>query len=193
MDAIWELIRQNPFLLILLLGALTGFFRKKPQEEEQKKRQQQKRQTEQTNSQSSYPNREDVRQEAKPVQTEEKPRFDWDIDIFQETKEELEKKVRETFSPYMEKKKEQVSTIQDNMKDKVQELSIKQQEISRNSPILKQELQLSEGKVVNDKYKINPKRVVEGVMWSEILGQPRSRNPHRPIYSQHFSAARKKR
>ncbi|MGM0835788.1 MAG: hypothetical protein ACQEV7_06495 [Bacillota bacterium] len=198
MGNIIELFLQNPLLLVLLIGAITGLFGKKSKQEEQKRRQQQRqqRQSEQQSevqTQSSYPNNETGYREAKHEKKQES--FDWDIDIFNETKEELEKKVRETLSPYLEKKKEQVVTAKETapsaMKDKVQELSIKQQEIAKNSPILKQELQLSEGRVVKS-HKLNPKRVVEGVMWAEILGQPRSRNPHTPIYSQHYAASRRK-
>lgn len=198
MGTIIELFLSNPLLLILLIGAITGLFGKKSKQEEQKRRQQQRQQRQsgqqtEAQTQSSYPNNETGLEEAKREKKQNS--FDWDIDIFNETKEELEKKVRETLSPYLEKKKEQVVTAKETapsaMKDKVQELSIKRQEIAKNSPILKQELQLSEGRVVNN-HKINPKRVVEGVMWAEILGQPRSRNPHSPIYSQHFAASRRK-
>jgi type II secretory pathway pseudopilin PulG len=198
LGTIIELFLQNPLLLILLIGAITGLFGKKSKQEEQKRRQQQRqqRQSEQqteAQTQSSYPNNETGYREARTEKKQDS--FDWDIDIFNETKEELEKKVRETLSPYLEKKKAQVVTAKETapsaMKKKVQELSIKQQEIAKNSPILKQELQLSEGRVVKS-HKINPKRVVEGVMWAEILGQPRSRNPHTPIYSQHYAASRRK-
>lgn len=193
MGTIIELFLSNPLLLVLLIGAITGLFGKKSKQEEQKRRQQQRQQRQsgqhtEPQTQSAYPNNE-------PREEKKQESFDWDIDIFNETKEELEKKVRETLSPYLEKKKEQVATAKQTaplpMKEKVQELSIKQQEIVKNSPILKQELQLSEGRVVKN-HKINPKRVVEGVMWAEILGQPRSRNPHSPIYSQHYAASRRK-
>ncbi|WP_417899543.1 hypothetical protein ABN702_04295 [Bacillus haimaensis] len=196
MGTIIELFLSNPLLLVLLIGAITGLFGKKSKQEEQKRRQQQRQSGQQqteARTQSSYPNNETGYREAKHEKKQDS--FDWDIDIFNETKEELEKKVRETLSPYLEKKKEQVVTAKQTapsaMKEKVQELSIKQQEIVKNSPILKEELQLSEGKVVKNN-KINPKRVVEGVMWAEILGQPRSRKPHTPIYSQHYAASRRK-
>jgi hypothetical protein len=93
-------------------------------------------------------------------------------------------------NPYLEKvekKREQVTPIRERVSQEVKELSIKGQEISKDSPILRDELKLSEGKVVNSRHRIKPNRVVEGVMWSEILGQPRSRNPHRPVYAEHFS------
>jgi DUF4097 and DUF4098 domain-containing protein YvlB len=198
LGTIIELFLQNPLLLVLLIGAITGLFGKKSKQDERKRRQQQRqqRQSEQqaeAQTESSYPNNETGYREEKAEKKQDG--FDWDIDIFNETKEELEKQVRETISPYLEKKKEQVVTTKETapsaMKDKVQELSIKQQEIAKNSPILKQELQLSEGRVVKS-HKLNPKRVVEGVMWAEILGQPRSRNPHTPIYSQHYAASRRK-
>lgn len=187
---ILEFLLANPIIALLIIGAITSIFGRKSKEEEQKKRQQQRKQTQQAETQSSYPDSEVEYQE--PKEAEQKPRFDWDVDIFQEKKEELEKKVRETLSPYLEKKKEQALTIQDDLKDRAQELSIKRHEISGVSPILNQELKLSEGKVVKSNHRISHKRVVEGVMWAEVLGQPRSRNPHRPIYKQHYSSSRKK-
>ncbi|WP_404443779.1 hypothetical protein LG307_15480 [Sutcliffiella horikoshii] len=196
LEWIFEILQQAPWLIFVLLGIFSTLFKGGKQEEQQKQKQQQQRQKQrqQTASQASQRQEdyEDYRRESAPNRKrEEKPRFDWDIDVFGEGKlEELEQKVREKVNPYLQKaeqKKEQVSSIQKQMKDEVKELSIKGQEISKNSPILKQELKLSEGKVVSSRYRIKPNRVVEGVMWSEILGQPRSRNPHRPVYTEHFS------
>ncbi|TYS59224.1 hypothetical protein FZC74_10845 [Sutcliffiella horikoshii] len=197
MEWIFDILQQAPWLIFVLLGIFSTLFKGGKQEEQQKKQQQQRqqqRQRQQTATQASQRQEdyEDYRRESAPApKREDKPRFDWDIDIFGEGKlEELEQKVREKVNPYLEKvekKKEQVTTIQQQMKDEVKELSIKGQEISKDSPILKQELQLSEGKVVSSRHRIKPNRVVEGVMWSEILGQPRSRNPHRPVYTEHFS------
>lgn len=194
MEWIFDILQQAPWLIFVLLGIFSTLFKGGKQEEQQQKQQQQRqkqRQRQQTVTQASQRQEdyEDYRRESAPTpKREDKPRFDWDIDIFGEGKlEELEQKVREKVNPYLERveqKKEQVTTIQKQMKDEVKELSIKGQEISKDSPILKQELQLSEGKVVSSRHRIKPNRVVEGVMWSEILGQPRSRNPHRPVYTE---------
>lgn len=199
MGGLIEFFIANPFLLILLIGAITGLFGKKSKQEEQKRRQQQRqqqaKQQTQAQTQSSYPDNETGYIEEKVEKKSGNQSYDWDIDIFNESKEELEKKLRETFSPYLEKKKEPQVTSKNaspsTMKDRVEELSIKQQEITKNSPIFKQELQISEGKVLTN-HKINPKRVVEGVMWAEILGQPRSRNPHHPVYTQYSAASKRK-
>ncbi|KPB05304.1 hypothetical protein [Bacillus sp. CHD6a] len=191
MEWIFDILQQAPWLIFVLLGIFSTLFKGGKQEEQQKQRQKQRRQTA-TQAPQRQEDYEDYRRESAPSpKKEEKPRFDWDKDIFGEGKlEELEQKIREKVNPYLEKvekKKEHVSPIQNQVKDEVKELSIKRQEISKDSPILKQELQLSEGKVVSSRYRIKPNRVVEGVMWSEILGQPRSRNPHRPVYTEHFS------
>ncbi|KMJ60175.1 hypothetical protein AB685_04935 [Bacillus sp. LL01] len=199
MEAIFEIFQNAPWLLIVLLGIISSLFRGKKGEEQQQqqqnRQQQQRQQRQQAATQASQRRQDDYedyrRESASTPQREEKPRFDWDIDIYGEGKlEELEQKVREKVNPYlekMEKNKEKVTPIREKVSQEVRELSIKGQEISKDSPILKQELQLSEGKVVNSRYRIKPNRVVEGVMWSEILGQPRSRNPHRPVYTEHFS------
>lgn len=194
MEWIFDILQQAPWLIFVLLGIFSTLFKGGKKEEQQQQQQQQRqkqRQRQQTASQASQRQEdyEDYRRESAPsTKREDKPRFDWDIDIFGEGKlEELEQKIRGKVNPYLEKveqKKEQVTTIQQQMKDEVKELSIKGQEISKNSPILKQELQLSEGKVVSSRHRIKPNRVVEGVMWSEILGQPRSRKPHRPVYTE---------
>ncbi len=191
LEIIFDIFQQAPWLLIVLLGIISSLFRGKKQEEQQqqqKRQQQQRQQRQQAASQASQKRQDDYedyrRESATTPRQEEKPRFDWDRDVFGEGKlEELEQKVREK----VEKTKEQVAPIRERMSQEVKELSIKGQEISKDSPILKQELQLSEGKVVNSRHRIKPNRVVEGVMWSEILGQPRSRNPHRPVYAEHFS------
>lgn len=199
MEWIFDILQQAPWLIFVLLGIFSTLFKgKKQEEQQQQKRQQQQKQQQQrqrTASQASRQKQEDYenyRRESAPAsKREEKPRFDWDKDVFGEGKrEELEKKIREKVNPYLEKaekKREQMTPIQERMTQEVKELSIKGQEISKNSPILRDELQLSEGKVVNSRHRIKPNRVVEGVMWSEILGQPRSRNPHRPVYAEHFS------
>ena len=193
MEWIFDILQQAPWLIFVLLGIFSTLFKGGKKDEQQQKQQQrqQQRQRQQTATQSSQRQEdyEDYRRESAPApKREDKPRFDWDIDIFGEGKlEELEQKVREKVNPYLEQKKEQASSIQKQMKDEVKELSITGQEISKDSPILKQELQLSEGEVVSSRHRIKPNRVVEGVMWSEILGQPRSRNPHRPVYTEHFS------
>ncbi|MCG1022332.1 hypothetical protein [Sutcliffiella horikoshii] len=198
LEFIFDLLQQAPWLLIVLLGIISSLFRGKKQEEQQqqqRRQQQQRQQRQQAATQAAQKRQEDYedyRRESAPTpKREEKPSFDWDIDVFGEGKlEELEQKVREKVNPYLEKvekKKEQVTPIRERMSQEVKELSIKGQEISKDSPILRDELKLSEGKVVNSRHRIKPNHVVEGVMWSEILGQPRSRNPHRPVYAEHFS------
>ncbi|MCM3619109.1 hypothetical protein M3936_16085 [Sutcliffiella horikoshii] len=202
LETIMDIFTQAPWLIIVLLGILSSLFRGKKQEEQQqqqKRQQQQRQQRQQAASQAASKRQDDYedyrRESASTPHREEKPRFDWDKDVFGEGKlEELEQKVRERVNPYLEKvekKKEQISPIRDKVSQDVKELSIKGQEISKDSPILRDELKLSEGKVVNSRHRIKPNRVVEGVMWSEILGQPRSRNPHRPVYAEHFSKRKK--
>ncbi|WP_339146937.1 MULTISPECIES: hypothetical protein [unclassified Sutcliffiella] len=199
LEMIFDIFQQAPWLLIVLLGIISSLFRGKKQEEQQRQQQQQQKrqqqQRQQAASQAAQKRQDDYedyrRESASTPKREEKPRFDWDIDVFGEGKlEELEQKVREKVNPYLEKvekKREQVTPIRERVSQEVKELSIKGQEISKDSPILRDELKLSEGKVVNSRHRIKPNRVVEGVMWSEILGQPRSRNPHRPVYAEHFS------
>ncbi|QFT89900.1 hypothetical protein FIU87_14645 [Bacillus sp. THAF10] len=204
MEVIFDILSQYPWLIIILLGIFSSVFKKDP--EEQKRKQQKQRQQGQEKKQTMQKRQEDYedyRRQSSPANTpyeqappkrEEKPKFDWDIDIFGESKlEELEEKLREKVNPYLEKlekKKEPVQTVIKPALNEIKELPINAQEIAKDSPILNQDLKLSEGKVVNTSLKLNQKRVVEGVMWSEILGQPRARNPHRPVYTQ-FSPKRR--
>ncbi|CAG9619359.1 hypothetical protein [Sutcliffiella rhizosphaerae] len=204
MEIIFDLLRQNPWLILILFGILSGLFRKSPEDKQQKNRQQQQTQQRQQKPQAARSRQEDYedyRREsaAKPAsntqastRTEEKPRIDWDV--FGEGKlEELEQKIREKVNPYMEKveeKRQQISPLEDRIKDEIEDVTTSMQDIAKDSPIFKNDLKRSEGRVANPRLKMNPDRVVEGVMWSEILGQPRARNPHRPVYSEYIQKKR---
>ena len=92
MEWIFDILQQAPWLIFVLLGIFSTLFKGGKQEEQQQKQQQQRqkqRQRQQTVTQASQrqADYEDYRRESAPApKREDKPRFDWDIDIFGEGK-----------------------------------------------------------------------------------------------------------
>ncbi len=153
-------------------------FRKKNQDSRQQQEQQQE-----------YDNIDDYFEEV-PAKDDKKRERDWDFDVFSEKVEEWEKKGRETVSSYIEpkpqpNKQDTFLSMREDLKRKQNEM--KNYEIAGDSPILQGDLKRSEG-IVSRASKITTKEVVDGVKWAEILGQPRSRNPYKPIYQERFRA-----
>ena len=174
---IFEQLLSNPILLFIIIAFLSSLFKKKNQEARQRQEQQQE-----------YDNIDDYYEEV-PAKEEKKRERDWDFDVFTDKIEEWEKKGRETVSTYIEPKpqpkQDTIQTMRDDLTRKRNEM--KKYEISGDSPILQGDLKKSEGNVYRAS-KITTKEVVDGVKWAEILGQPRSRNPYKPVYQERFRA-----
>ncbi|MGY3714383.1 hypothetical protein ACWE42_02535 [Sutcliffiella cohnii] len=162
-----EWIFSNPLILFILIGILSSLFRKKGEEQQQTNKPKPQRQ-------------QQAGQQTQPQTAKEEKEYNWDFDIFGEKAEELEKQLRDTFYPPKEEKVMKVEPIREQpIVERVLDF-----EIPKDSPILQTELQTSEGKVYKHHHEISRKQVVNGVIWSEILGQPRAQKPYRPPHLQ---------
>ncbi|WP_017728392.1 hypothetical protein [Halalkalibacterium ligniniphilum] len=190
MEALFEFIMANLFFFLLIIGGLYSFFTRMANggEEQQKKRgQQQQRPRQGQNNQS--PRREEQE-------------IDW-REIFRQEAAEPERNPhpqstaqaeRYEFEPPSVGDQELQASInkQQALYDRYEEAKEKKQETSRQ---LSDKVSSFDRAISKDKKRdsldlnlnnLSNKEVMKAVVWAEVLGRPRSRNPH-----QSFSGPRR--
>ncbi|WP_221565653.1 hypothetical protein [Alkalihalobacillus sp. TS-13] len=153
LEAIFELLMQNIFFVILVIGGILSFFKR--QIEKQNEHQQPKRRPQQ-NQQQPRP------VESRPARVEEKTRSG------RQWKERGEKISTDLQELYHTKREELEKTVHEH---NTREYMPRESRLLQPKP--KPKPKLSKSQVLP-----NPDNVAQGVIWAEVLGPPRSRKPH---------------
>lgn len=179
MGSFIEAILGNPFLLIIIIGALLSFFRGANQQQAQKGSGKPARGN-QTGDQGEIDWREIFRQEQAPVEDQQEPSRA--NDPYTSTRRE------ETYTARTTTIEERNPSSYENELDKSsKELYEKYEEAKRrkakafesaekydDSPIFSQDLTKSSSVKLNFN-NISREEAIKGIVWSEILGKPKAR------------------
>lgn len=182
-----EFIFDNPFILVILIGILSGLFGKKKQEEQQRRKHPQKKSTGPVAQPFEFPwedrSEENEKESSQPKNAEE--------DLFEEYEEDdwdLEESVLEA-EPVTTEKRQAAIREETLASSSLQPIDYRQEALAVPqdvSPALKgraldrpQDTADLHRKAKNVS-KVNRQQVVQGIIWSQILGEPRAREPHRP-------------
>ncbi|GAA0362571.1 hypothetical protein [Bacillus horti] len=185
-----EFLFENPLIIILLIGALSTLFGKKKQEEQKQRQQRQQQQRQQ----QANTNRQEADTQYDEVQTVELP--------WEQYPEELEQPMYKTESSPSsrenrdrdsrsrsrnESRYEQVdnhASVASTAVDRgVERLHVRENRIrdqidaSRNQ--IEEVIYSEDVNQLMDFKRINSQNIVQGVIWAEVLGAPKARNPHR--------------
>lgn len=155
-----EFLLENPFILIALFALISSFFSKGKgaAKEEQKRRQQQR-----------------PIGEVKPFQTFEEMLFPETVKEKSPTipeKEVVDKQVVHA-KAQMEAK---IAALQEERK-KIEAKTARISTVSRLQQPQMMEVEQSESR----SFDVDATKLVDGIIWSEILGPPRSKKRHRPV------------
>ncbi|MGP4080412.1 hypothetical protein ACTWQL_10875 [Pseudalkalibacillus sp. R45] len=152
-EAILELLMQNIFFVILVIGGILSFFKR--QIEKQNEQQQPKRRPQQK-QQQPHP------VETRPARVEERSRSE------RQWKERGEKLSTDLQELYQTKREEIGKSVEEQL---TRDYTPRESRLPREKP--KTRPKLTQNQVLP-----NPDNVAQGVIWSEVLGPPRSRKPH---------------
>ncbi|WP_280768505.1 hypothetical protein [Salipaludibacillus daqingensis] len=187
MEGLFNLIAESPLLLFFVIAAIISFLRSRGGEEEQKKQSgqpqtrqerpsQQKQQTQQRGSKDQEVDWKDIfRQETRP--TEPQPSASRSNRQY-ETRGQSEPTVSSLPRGAEEELKRSKSELNERYEriQKQKQKAIEKGSLTDNSPITNNDLTLQKkDKIKLDFSKISRDEAVKGVIWSEILGKPKSR------------------
>ncbi|MEC1155290.1 hypothetical protein AB1L05_05405 [Cytobacillus horneckiae] len=163
-----EFLLQNPLLIVVLIGIITSVFGNKSKQEQQKQQQKQKQQQQrqQETRQQQTMSAEVEREERKPI-----------ADV---NEDQLKKYAKEVSTHY----EAEISDRKQEVEEKIAALrkQRKQAEKKANAFLSSTEKGASSslsGNVKQPSMTVGSQKLVDAVIWSEILGPPRSMKPHR--------------
>jgi len=154
-----EFLLENPFILIAIIAFISSFFKKKKEEKPVKQAPRSARQENRTQAE---------RTAADPVMAE----------VLEEEKRKMEEKSRRIAEEYRQSKQ--------HAEQSMKALQNQQRAAERKaSAISKTAADISAGYPAEasgaGKFEPRKQALVDGIIWSEILGPPRSKNPHRSL------------
>lgn len=149
-----EFLLENPLIIVILIGIISSLFKKGKNETEPPKKKQSR-----TFWETVQPPKFDSFPEVKPLQKSKG------------YIEEPEQPVRSIQEDYLEAQRKA-----DSLKRDAEEIerNIKLNEAKRSSNVA--------ASIENNDFQVDSKRLADAVIWSEILGPPRARRPHRSMY-----------
>ncbi|MBU8905662.1 hypothetical protein [Desertibacillus haloalkaliphilus] len=167
LDALLDFIFQNIFLIVLLAGSLLSFLGRKEEANKQKRPSEQREQEQEIDWKEIF--KQEAPEEQKP--TAAPPR--------NEHESEARGYHAEAPAPSLEEDQAQKDIFEryEKMKRKKQEVketleNLKKPEVSEDKVQPSAQLDLNFKTITKEDAK-------KGVIWSEVLGSPRARNPHR--------------
>lgn len=174
MNVFFELL-GNPVVLFIIIGVLSSLFRSGQQ--------QQKKQPPGTNQSGR------TESQGQMSRSEETPKQE---SIFDQWRRELEEKVQETIPEIQRHRQSQpeptVQTLANQKESKKTETNVYQSYQDRkrdlDAEMSKLQAQFSQNQqkvsAIKGIPKLDRSKVVEGIIWSEVLGAPRAKKPYRP-------------
>jgi TolA-binding protein len=168
-----EFLLENPFILIALIAFISSFFKKKKEEKPVKQtprsvQQEQRAQAERTSADSALAEtlKEEYRQqEEKAKRIEEEYR----------QQEEKAKKMEEEYRQRKQQAEESMKALQ-NQRRAAERKASKIAKTASNTNAEHRKEPSGAGS-----FEFRKQSLADGIIWSEILGPPRSKNPHRSL------------
>lgn len=174
MDQLIDIIFDNPFFLIIIIGGLFSLFKGKGQEEEKQKQQQQEKQRQQQQ-----------RQRQQTAQTSERPK----PVVAKRTHEHRPRSNEEVSAPYQLSVEEQRA---EQMKQFAGNLNIDEHSGLKDRPRVADEKRSEEIQGLTSKYShkkfkkefkksLTSKGLINSIVMAEALGQPRAKSPYQSV------------
>jgi hypothetical protein len=157
-----EFLFDNPILIFLLIGLISSFLKKAKGEDEQKQKPKRPARPEKRVPHSPSENKR-PREAANPRGTKshnENPFKGLELEPI--SKNEPKHPLNDIQKKYEDRRQERDQMVMKEVKTK--------------SPV-----KYEEKNVGGLSLKPNPDRLIEGIAWAQILGEPRSKNPHRTM------------
>ncbi|WP_019154560.1 hypothetical protein [Robertmurraya massiliosenegalensis] len=156
-----QFLLDNPFIIIILLGILSSLFKKNKEQPTNKR-----------------PTRQ-----ASPTSTESSPPSNPMAEIFKEFIEvEEEKPAKPLYNEYIDTKKEaeaKIAALREQQKqyaERANRMNTQSRMNIETKPIMVTETTNS-GRTFN----VEGEKLADAIIWSEILGPPRAKKPHRSM------------
>lgn len=153
-----EILLENPFILIALLAFISSFFKKKKGE------------------QPENPNRPP---QQRPQPQAERPAVEASIEeaLKEEKRQQAERasRIEEEYRRRKQQAEESMRTLQNQKRAAEKKVN------SLREPAAKLVERPQTQKQTSGQFTPQKQALVDGVIWSEILGPPRAKNPHRSI------------
>lgn len=173
-----EMLFENPFIIIILIGLISSLFGRSKAADEAKRKQAEQRQKQTQTFEEQRPARS-------AFETFEQQRFEPEIE--QEPEPKLHPMFKHIFPDFEEEKETQIQQEALERAKRIEKYEKRQRELEEEAKRIqartekkKQEQELtSKRDYVNDK--ILPEtgsRLVDGIIYAEILGQPRAKRAH---------------
>jgi hypothetical protein len=165
MEQLLEFLFSNPLFLIIIIGAIASFLKRGREQEAEEPRK------------TSAPR--------PPVKKEQE--VDW-REIFRQEDEAVPAPVRERYSTTATKQEtiaieasrsNELLEQYEKAKRKKKEVTKRNELVTKNSPIYKDDLTVT-NKINLNFANITSEEAVKGVIWSEVLGKPRAKGSYRP-------------
>lgn len=157
-----EFLLENPFILIAVIAFISSFFKKKKEEKPVK---QAPRSVQQENRAQAE------RTSADPALAE----------VLKEEKRKLTEKSRRIEEDYRQRKQQAEQSMK-ALQSQQRAAERKASAISRTAANTKTGYPVEASEA--EKFEPQKQSLVDGIIWSEILGPPRSKNPHRSLNRQ---------
>ncbi|MFN7251267.1 MAG: hypothetical protein ACK4M9_10815 [Anaerobacillus sp.] len=167
MEQLLEFLFSNPFFLIIIIGAIASYLKRGKEQETQ-----------------------ETRKTSRPPLKEEQQRneVDW-REIFRQEDETTPTPVRDRERYSTTATKQQTISIEANRSNELlehyekakrkKEVKKRNELVTKNSPIYKDDLTVT-NKINLNFANVTSEEAVKGVIWSEVLGKPRSKGSYRP-------------
>lgn len=176
MDQIIDLIFENPFFLIIILGALFSLFGGKKKEEQQEQRQTQQQRTQQPSQRQRQPQphqqiktRPTTAQSEKQVNRSERGKAPSQLSIEEQRAKQMARFASDNVTSHHSDDAERKMVAADNRrKTEIQNLAS-----SYNQKRFKKDFKKS----------LTSEGLINSVIMSEVLGSPRARNPYQSVTS----------
>lgn len=161
-----EFLLQNPLLIVVLIGIITSIFGNKSKQEQQKQQQKQKQQQQrqQETRQQQTMSAEVEREERKPI-----------ADV---NEDQLKKYAKEVSTHY----EAEISDRKQEVEEKIAALRKQRKQAEKKANAFLSSTEKGASSSLNVKQPsmtVGSQKLVDAVIWSEILGPPRSMKPHR--------------
>ncbi|WP_158735058.1 hypothetical protein [Alteribacillus sp. YIM 98480] len=172
MEAIFELLMNNFLFIALLIGGLISVFnRNKQQEEANKKTKQEDTNRKEVDWETIFQqesDRNDVPEHRRPT----KPVPEAEAELVKPENQEISK-THEQYKERIEELRKKRETAEEKMKN-IEASPVFDEGIGSDVPIAQQSRSISRSRFAS----ISRKEAINGVIWSEILSEPKARRPH---------------
>lgn len=163
-----DFLLENPLLLVFLIGIITSLFGKKVNDQQSDKQKQPRGKSVEEQEEA----RRQMMQDAE--KQEEGP------PVYDRNEEKLKRYAKAT----MQEASVEVSDRKKEAEERLADLRKQKEEAQKRASAFlsaTKNKNVANNNVDQPSMRVSNKQLVDAVVWSEILGQPRSRNPHRTM------------